>query len=79
MQHTYKYNINMYTKMEKGMITFLRDCNLEIHKIYKFSRNKSGPILYIYLFRTLTVCLTNLFICWNNIEKDVILTKYLFL
>lgn len=36
---------------------------LEIHKVYKFRRDESDPTFYIYLFRMLTVCLTNLFTC----------------
>lgn len=53
-------------------MTFLWNGSLCL-EIYKFRRNESNPILYIYLLRMLTICLTNLFIYWNNIEKNVIL------
>jgi len=46
--------------------------------MYKFRKNESDLILYIYLFRALTVYLTNLFICWNNIEKKIINSKYIY-
>lgn len=51
-------------------MAFLGSLCLQIHK---FQRNESNPTLYIYLLRMFTICLTNPFIYWNNIEKDVIL------